>query len=341
MKKLTLLIAPLFILSFGLLAQQPLTVSPGLVVTSPTAGTSGLQFGALNSTKVLTLDNMGNVILGNASSGGGGSSSSAAINLPVYANDLARNTAIPTPTTGMLVYNTIAGGPEYYAGTGWGSLALWRLISGRIVATGGGAVGIEAANFTSQWTSSLANPLFNSTGATNVFFRYGHPTSTAAIYQESTTGHNVSSSNINWRHINSATPQVTTNLFGYEAGTFTINGFTKLGDEATTTTSGVTTSVPAIKTLLLTGGMGAATTTVPHGLNYNKIVDIKVLVLSTSINGGRLVAEGVTDPAGYQFVTYTDGNNVYIVRNATNSANIAPLAGLVTAAYKIFITYIP
>jgi len=78
MKKIFLLI--LFInISLSAIAQQPMTISPGLTVTSPSAGTSGLKFTNLNSsssaattpTKVLSVDASGNVILGNASSGGG------------------------------------------------------------------------------------------------------------------------------------------------------------------------------------------------------------------------------------------------------------------------------
>ena len=316
MKKILLSLIAIIGIQQISVAQQPMTISPGLVVNSPTAGTSGLRFSNLNSgttvsttpTKVLSLDASGNVILGNAASGG---------------------------------------------------TSLWTLnaTTNRIEASSGVPNGIEASRFTSQASSSLASPLINSIGGTSTFFRYGRPSSIAAIVQESTTGFTQATSSINWKFADESSPQVVNTLFDYSAGTFTVNGFTKLGDEATTTTSGVTKSSPAIKTILLTGTLTSAsnpetaaslTTTVAHGLTYSKIVDVKVLVLSTSINGGRLVAESFTDNrpsgtiTGYEFSTITDGNNVYIIRTNGNSANIGPNVGAsVTANYKILISYIP
>jgi len=46
------------------------------------------------------------------------------LTLAVYANDTARNTAIPTPTAGMLIFNTAAANFQGYNGTAWGNLAL-------------------------------------------------------------------------------------------------------------------------------------------------------------------------------------------------------------------------
>ncbi len=78
MKKIYIVALSLLFTSNQLLAQQPMTIAPGLNINAPTVGTSGLKFNNLNvnttvsttPTKVLSLDASGNVILGNATSGG-------------------------------------------------------------------------------------------------------------------------------------------------------------------------------------------------------------------------------------------------------------------------------
>ncbi len=291
---------------------------------------------------------------------------SKSLSVPRYANQAAITAANPSPTEGRMVYNSALDQFAYYNGTAWVNLStgtsgpvLWTAdpTTFRITANQGYTYGIEASRFTSNAPTSLSLPLINSTGDAKTFLRYGlDPQSTAAIFQESTTNWNFSGSSINWKHSDESNPQVITNMFGYNGGTFSVNGFTKLGDEATTTTSGVTKSSPAIKTMLLTGSMtpgsnpetaASLTTTITHGLNFSKIVDMKVLVLGVSNAGGRLVAEGFTDPigvvTGYLFSTFTDGVSVHIIRSnasSTSSNNIRPSAS-VTATYKIYITYIP
>ena len=42
--------------------------------------------------------------------------------VPTFANDAARNTAIPSPANGMLVYNTNSGAVQQYNGT-WSTIA--------------------------------------------------------------------------------------------------------------------------------------------------------------------------------------------------------------------------
>jgi hypothetical protein len=238
------------LLSFTLLAgihsithaQQPMTISPGVNISSPTAGVSGLKFNNLNSsttvsttpTKVLSLDATGNVILGNAASGGG----------------------------------------------------------------------------TSSWTST------------------------------------------------SGTTATTEKV--------TIGGFTKLGNEATTTTSGVTRSTPAIKTILLTGSINVAlatetatslTTSVPHGLNWDKIIDVSIilrpLILSGSGNYELMLPPNYSDnrPSpggtnGFEFTYIIGSSSIDIIRNNGNSGKLARTAISGTnipaygAPYRIQVTYI-
>jgi hypothetical protein len=366
MKKLFLSLIAIINIQQISIAQQPMTISPGLVVNAPTAGNSGLRFSNLNSgttvsttpTKVLSLDASGNVILGNAASGGGGGTPTA-INVPVYASSAARTTAIPTPSTGMLTFNSNAfvNGLEAFNGTSWLQLNYWTLnSSNRLVSPGGGDASIQARGFISQNASSVASPVFAFTGGTNVF-RYARSAPDAntqeAMTQETTTGFQPSTSSIVWNHYTSTTA-TPTRLFGFSGGTLTVNGFTKMGDEATVNTSGITRSSPAMKTILLTGALtqGASpetsaslTTTVPHGLTYTNIVDTKVLVVGQSATAG-LVEPNFVDSrgtlTGWQFSTFTDANNVYIIRNSTNSNNIRPTStGSVAATYRVLITYIP
>jgi hypothetical protein len=243
MKKIVLSLTLLVSIHSIIKAQQPMIISPGLNIGSPTAGTSGLKFSNLNSgtavsttpTKVLSLDATGNVILGNAASGGGGG--------------------------------------------------------------------------TSTWTST------------------GGVTSTIEKV--------------------------------------TIGGFTKLGNEVTTTAAGVTRSTPAIKTLLLTGSINVAlatetsaslTTSVPHGLTGDKILSVSIvlkpLILNGNANFDLFVTPNFTDnrPSpggtnGLEFTYMIGPTNIDIIRNNGNSGKLARTAIAGTnipaygAPYKMLITY--
>ena len=302
------------------------------------------------------------------------------MSVPRYANQAAITAAIPSPIEGQMVYNNGLDLLAYYNGTAWTNLPptgpagpLWTINAAGLIAANQGYNGIEVLNITAVGShGTLARPLINADGGGTTFFRFGRPQGNWAISEEVVTTPNPSTSSVNWRYNDNASPQAATHLFGYSANTFnvtgalnatgagtvggdlTINGFTKLSNDATTTTAGVTKSSPAIKTLLLTGSLtsGASPesnvsllTTVAHTLNYSKIIDIKVLVNGVGINGGFLVEPNFVDSrgvvTGLQYSTYNDGNNVYIIRNSTNSNNIKPVAGNTTATYRIFITYIP
>ena len=244
MKKLLLSLIAIIGIQSITKAQQPMTISPGLVVSSPTTGNSGLRFSNLNSgtaasttpSKVLSLDASGNVILGNTASGSGGSSS---------------------------------------------------------------------------WTSA--------SGTT------------------------------------STTEKVT------------IGGFTKFGNETTTTTAGVTKSTPSIKTILLTGTITAAlatetsaslTTSIPHGIaNWDKIISVDITLKGRILSAGNTfdvaVPTGFSDnrPSpggtnGFEFTYAMGTTNVEIIRNATNSNKLAypastnPVIAGYASPYRILITYI-
>ena len=385
------------------------------------------------------------------------------MSVPRYANQAAITAAIPSPTEGMMVYNNALDQLAYYNGTAWTNLpptgpagSLWTINAAGLIAANQGYNGIEVLNITAVGShGTLARPLINADGGGTTFFRFGRPQGNWAISEEVVTTFNQSTSSVNWRYNDNASPQAATHLFGYSANAFnvtgalnatgngtvggnlavtgtgtiggktivgsstattagmeirsstgtdanpdiyfkgtnnvlrygnntdgtsivqtsisnntpsaaslswkhltnaatpaatpmmsidgegdlTVNGFTKLG--------GTATDVPAIKTKLLTGNIAAnssgLTTTVAHGLNSGKIVDVKVLVSGLSF---IVVSENFVDfrstgsISGYQFSTFTDGTNIYITRSSTNGANIGNGGGL-TSTYRILITYIP
>ncbi len=312
MKKFTFVLLAYFSAIQFINAQQPMTIAPGLTIDSPTAGTSGLKFNDLNSgTTVSTTP------------------------LKVLSLDASGNVILGNAP-----------------GTGGGGV-LWSVnASSRIEANGGFPNGVEMGRFTSQISTSLASPLINTLGTASTFLRYGRSSTTSAVFQESTTGFTRATSSIFWKYSDESNPQVITNLFGFtgSTNTFSVNGFTQLGEEATTTTSGVTRSSPAIKTILLTGTMPNAVTTiiaVPHGLTASKIIEVRALITGA---GGLTVSDNYTPTLsaggttyGYLFNTSIDATNINITRNistTTSSTGLISAAG-VTATYKIFVTYIP
>jgi type II secretory pathway pseudopilin PulG len=156
---------------------------------------------------------------------------------------------------------------------------------------------------------------------------------------------------------------------GVDVPDFAVSGFTKLSNDATTTTSGVTRSSPAIKQVLLTGTITAAaspetsaslTTTIPHGItNYDKIISVEVIlkarVLSAGVPGGffelavppsfndNRPSPGGTN--GFEFTYLIGANSIEIIRVNNNSnnlgrTNVAGTQGTSYAApYRILITY--
>jgi hypothetical protein len=342
MKKITFVLLAYFSTIQFINAQQPMTIAPGLNVSSPTAGTSGLKFNNLNSgttvsttpTKVLSLDATGNVILGNAASGGG---SSTAINIPVYANNPARSTAILTATTGMLTYMSFAGiGPEYFNGSSWIPLNYWSLNTtlSRIISPSSGGFSIEAARFISQVPSTVASPVFAFAGPSTVFRYSGsQPDDVASesITQETRAGIQPSTTSVVWNHY-ATTTSTPTRLFGFASSTFTVNGnqtidgFTKLG--------GAAADVPAVKQKYLTGVLG--TTLTPY---INTIVEgnqgntATTLQFPAGYEGSANPVPGST-ALGNTYYHYFDGTNVYIERSSTNGSL------LLGSPYKILITYI-
>ncbi|MCU0467133.1 MAG: hypothetical protein MUF58_00910 [Arcicella sp.] len=361
MKKILLALIAIIGIEQTIQAQQTITISPGIVVGSPTAGTSGLRFSNLNSgttvsttpTKVLSLDATGNVILGNAASGSG---TGVAVNVPVYTNSTARSTAIPTATTGMLTYNSAGTGIETFNGTSWIPLNYWTFNSARnvVVSPSGGAVGIEANTFVSQAPSTVASPVIALAGANHVirYARSGPELDEYALTQETTTGTQQSAASIVWKYYDNSPTPFGSVLFGYSAGQMTINGqttisgFTKLGNEATATTLGVTSSVPSVKHKLLTGITlnNALSTAIAHGITSgsSKIVGVSVSVQGTQGNNATIYQFGPGYNTGVNnttsgtivnngFTYYFDDTNIYLERSIAATSR----------PYKILITYTP
>ena len=195
------------------------------------------------------------------------------LSVPRYANQAAITAAITTPTEGMLVYNNALDQFAYYNGTVWTNLStgtsgptLWSFnnTTNRIEANSGFPGGIEARSFTSNAASTLSAPLINSIGNSNTFLRYGNPQTTAAIFQESTTGFSQVTSNITWKYYDDSNPQVANDMFGYRNNTFSVNGgMTASGNSSVGGTSTVAgnSSVGGTSTVVGRVTVGTATAT--------------------------------------------------------------------------------
>lgn len=358
MKKIGCYIVMLLLAQRYVYAQQPMTVSPQLIINSSTSGVSGLQFTNLNAsssatttpTKVLSVDASGNVILGNASSGGS-SSTPTAINVPSYTTISAAQTAIPSPVSGMLVYVTSLGVYYFYTGSTWAIVNHFGLdMTNNRLTTTGYTGGIDAQQFVSNGSSNINKPLIQLKGANTSFLRYDMPANSFSVVQEATPNPFQSTSGIVWKHYdltNTSSP-VSTNMFGFNNGVFAINGFTKLGDEPTTTASGVTSSSPAVKYKLLTGTLNGSSTTptssFAHGLNWAKIIAVSVIVegrqgnTSTVLQFSSPTYEGTqnTTSNAYGFSHYFDATNIYVERVAGTSAQAT---ALLSRPVRILITY--
>jgi hypothetical protein len=232
---------------------------------------------------------------------------SKSLSVPRYANQAAINTAIPTPTTGRLVYDNSLNQYAYYNGTTWTNFPtasspssnLWSLnqTTGRIEANSGAPAGIEANRFTSNGSTSATNPLINSIGSANTFIRYGHPQGTMSIMQESATAFSLGSTSINWRYYDNANPQVITNLFGYSntalnvTGGLNATGNTTIGGTNTTTGASSLRGKVTVGTTTSSGNgleIQSSTTTVASPDIYIKSPNNVIRYGGTSGNAGMM-----------------------------------------------------
>jgi hypothetical protein len=389
MKKLLLSLIGIISIQQISIAQQPMTISPGLVVSSPVAGISGLKFSNLNSgtnvsatpTKVLSLDATGNVILGSATStwtsAGGVTSTAEPIVSGIFSNDAQLN-LFKEPTTDASPMVRFTAG-----------------LTGQIVT--------RFTSTVSPFQGNIFNTVVTGTSPANASVAWKHVvfsngTNTVIPMMTLTGEGNMSINGLKFNNLNSGTTVSTTptkvlsldasgNVIlgnaasgGNGGGTstwtsasgvtsttekVTIGGFTKLGNETTITTAGVTKSTPAIKTLMLTGSITVAlatetsaslTTSVPHGLNADKILSVSIvlkpLVLRGSGNFELFVTPNYTDnrPSpggtnGLEFVYMIGATNIDIIRTNGNSGLLARTAIAGTnipaygAPYKMLITY--
>jgi hypothetical protein len=392
MKKITFVLLTYFSTIQLINAQQPMTIAPGLNISAPTAGTSGLKFNNLNSgttvsttpTKVLSLDATGNVILGNAAStwtsAGGVTSTAEPIVSGIFSTNAQLNLfkASTTDVSPMVRYTTGSTGGIV---TRFGSTA--SAFEGTIYNTV--VTGTLPADASVEWKHTSVNssngvitqtPMMTLTGGGNMSInglKFNNLNSGTTV---STTPTKVLSLDATGNVIlgNAASggggggTSTWTSASGVTSTTekVTIGGFTKLGNEVTTTTAGVTKSTPAIKTLMLTGSINVAlatetsaslTTSVPHGLNADKILSVSIvlkpLVLRGSGNFELFVTPNYTDnrPSpggtnGLEFVYMIGVTNIDIIRTNGNSGLLARTAIAGTnipaygAPYKMIITYV-
>jgi hypothetical protein len=347
----------LLLISNIILAQQPLTISPGLTVTSTTSGTSGLQFSNLNSntsagttpTKVLTVDVSGNVILGNASGGG----TVSIINVPVYATLAAVTTAIPTPVAGQLVYRTDLGQFTYYNATlvtpAWQAVdlpttATWGK-TGNILDSFGifTAIGMPVSGSTlgrldiTSNVSTLSTPhlYLRATNGTNVVKFNGNGTTSGNIIQTTVNSSTAGSASIAWKHVNSS--NVATNMMSMQGdGDATVNGFTKFGTP--TLLGNGQYDVQGVKFKVITGtipsGSSDYTVSVLHGLTGANIISCTAVVqFGTGTSQFFVTPHDFTD--GYRYRVYHDASNITLFLAVSAPTGIS-LRG---SPFKILVTY--
>ena len=289
-------------------AQQPMTIAPGLNITSPTAGTSGLKFNSLNSgttvsttpTKVLSLDASGNVILGNAP---------------------AATTQLWTASgSDITFYTGLVGIGNGNSGVS-ANLDIYNVAATDAIPQLGLDAGVTGINITR----------FSGTGGS-----FG-----GKLYETVITGSTNTAASVAWKHTNTdfngtltTTPMMT--LTG--AGNMTVNGFTKLG--------GTGADVPSIKQKYLTGSTNSSasvfTTLIAHGLDVAKIISMDVLVVgfnnvspptNTWYAPGYRGSNNISTLAN-EYWAYFDATNITIERSSTQGQN------LVNKNYRIVITYI-
>ena len=92
------------------------------------------------------------------------------VKIPVHANDTARNTAISSPSAGMMVFNTASGGLQQYTGSAWIEMKPPPTVSG-LGAGQDGAINTDSTNVVtvngSGFAAGMTIALCNSgTGAT-------------------------------------------------------------------------------------------------------------------------------------------------------------------------------
>ncbi len=377
-------------------AQQPMTIAPGLNITAPTAGVSGLKFNNLNSgttvsatpTKVLSLDASGNVILGNAPAATTQPWVASGSDITFYTGLVGIGNGNPGVTANLDIYNAGATDATPQLGLDAG---ITGINITRFSGIGGSFGGKLYETVTTGSTNTAASVAWKHTSVD------GNGVLTTTPMMTLTGAGNMTINGLKFNNLNSGTTVSTTPTkvlsvdatgnvilgnaaLGGSGGTstwtsasgitsttekVTISGFTKLGNEATTTTAGVTRSTPAIKTLMLTGSINVAlatetsaslTTSVPHGLNGDKILSVSIvlkpLILSGNGNFDLFVTPNFTDnrPSpggtnGLEFVYMPGPTTIDIIRRNGNSGLLARTAIAGTnipaygAPYKMLITY--
>jgi hypothetical protein len=286
---------------------------------------------------------------------------SKSITVPRHADFAAISAAIPTPTNGQLVYNNQFNVFLYYNGTSWVSFPSssgtqpWT-ISGNDIKYNTGNVGIGIGSATSTATldvqrasGTLTTPHLSlgitGTIQTNqIVSRYYNGSSgTGGIFQTVIPNTSIANALVKWEHRTSGNfPLPMMTLSG--AGNLTINGSSTIfGDETILNSSTVNGNsitggftqlgfnAPLIKTSLIyfLTSSSALSSSIPHGLDAEKIVSFKVI-----INSG--VMGYVTDNnsgTGLQFGSSFDTNFITVSRSSTNGSALAGKQG------TIFITY--
>lgn len=263
---------------------------------------------------------------------------SKGLSVPRFADQTAISTAIPTPSTGTLVYNNELNQYAYYNGTTWinfpaASVSQWQTTGYYTpndiqFSAGNVIIGNIASNrfLQIQNQSDLATSFELLARSSTNQMRFTSLNPSASINQKFVGGSAAATSTLSWNHVDLNNNQTETPLMSVQGnGNFTVNGFSKFG--------GSTSAFPAMKTMMLTGTTAASgfTTTVVHGLTASKIIGFQVIIAG-GVSSDVYVPSNHPDP-GMTFFSAYDAGSFYITRSSTNGSQ------LISKPYKILITY--
>lgn len=279
----------------------------------------------------------------------------------------AQRSAIVSPGTGLLVFDTTTNAFWFYNGASWqkinsdNGVGLWTAVGSNIRNANAGNVGIGINPTKAQFevnTSNTTQAIFGSNSA-GISLQKDHPTigfnqyrDNANVQRYLSNGHamgnyfspsmgamywSVMPTGLAGNPTSSETTVMTLDRLGnLGIGTLTpqarldVAGYSRLGEFS-----------PSIKQKTLTGTIPClsnnCTDNIPHGLNASKIIDVTIVINCPDENGALTQFVEPNDctswHSGYCYYTSFDSTNIVIRHPNSGTANT------LGKLYKILITY--
>lgn len=258
------------------------------------------------------------------------------LSVPKFADQAAINTAIPTPTTGTLVYDNALNQYAYYNGAAWTNFpaapsagSQWQTTNyytpNDIQFSAGNVI---VGNITSnrllqiQNQSNLATSLELLAGASTNQMRFTSLNPSASFNQKFVGGSTAATSTLSWNHVALNNNQAETPLMSVQGnGNLTVNGFSKFGVNA----PGIKTATVVVTTATVGNNTIVA---LPSGVISSKIISIEGVV-----RWDNRVYPLNFPVSTLQVAAFTVGADLYVL-TGTSSTNLA------NRSATIYITYI-